>query len=94
MKKYNKKVQQAIDFFFEAGNSVAIIGQGRKMDENSLVLVEKGNYLGFGFFDKAESIGNLESAKNYIKLSKDNRVVQNLINSYLLNPKGAEVLVF
>ena len=63
------------------------------MDERSLVLVENGNYLGFGFFDKSESIANLESAKNYIKVSRDNRVVQNLVNSYLLNPKGAEVVV-
>ncbi len=94
VKKYNKKVQKAVDSFFEKGNSVAIIGQGRKMDESSLVLVENGNYLGFGFFDKSESIADLESAKNYIKISKDNRVVQNLVNSYLLNPKGGEVVVF
>ena len=94
VKKYNKKVQKAVDSFFEKGNSVAIIGQGRKMDEHSLVLVENGNYLGFGFFDKSESIADLESARNYIKVSKDNRVVQNLINSYLLNPKGGEVVVF
>ena len=94
VKKYNKKVQKAVDSFFEKGNSVAIIGPGRKIEENSLVLVENGNYLGFGFFDKSESIADLESARNYIKVSKDNRVVQNLINSYLLNPKGAEVVVF
>ncbi len=94
VKKYHKKVQKAVDSFFEKGNSVAIIGQGRKMDESSLVLVENGNYLGFGFFDKSESIADLESAKNYIKISKDNRVVQNLVNSYLLNPKGGEVVVF
>jgi DNA polymerase-3 subunit epsilon len=92
VKKYNKKLQKAVDSFFEKGNSVAIIGQGRKIDERSLVLVENGNYLGFGFFDKSESIADLEAAKNYIKISKDNRVVQNLINSYLLNPKGAEVV--
>ena len=94
VKKYNKKVQKAVDSFFESGNSVAIIGQGRRADENSLVLVEKGNYLGFGFFNKQEGITDLEAAKNYIKLSKDNRVVQNLVNSYLLNPRGADVVVF
>ncbi len=92
--QYNKKVQNAVDSFFESGNSVAIIGQGRRADENSLVLIEKGNYLGFGFFNKQESIADLEAAKNYIKLSKDNRVVQNLVNSYLRNPRGADVVVF
>ncbi len=93
-KKYNKKVQQAIDSFFESGSSAAIIGQGREDGERSLVLVEKGNYLGFGFYDHQEKISDFESAKNFIRLSKDNRVVQHLVNSYLINPKGVEVVQF
>jgi DNA polymerase-3 subunit epsilon len=93
-KKYNKKVQQAIDSFFESGSSAAIIGQGREDGERSLVLVEKGNYLGFGFYDQQEKISDFESAKNFIRLSKDNRVVQHLVNSYLINPKGVEVVQF
>ncbi len=93
-KKYNKKVQQAIDSFFESGSSAAIIGQGREDGERSLVLVEKGNYLGFGFYDQQKKISDFESAKNFIRLSKDNRVVQHLVNSYLINPKGVEVVQF
>jgi DNA polymerase III subunit epsilon len=94
VKKYNKRAQKSIGSFFEAGESVAIIGQGRKMEEKSLVLVENGNYLGFGFLPKEETIGSMESARNFIKLSKDNRVVQNLVNSYLRNPKAAEIISF
>jgi DNA polymerase-3 subunit epsilon len=94
VKKYNKKAQKAIDSFFEAGHSVAIIGIGRDDGEHSLVVVENGNYLGFGFFDKEESIPDLETAKQFIRLSKDNRVVQNVINSYLLNPRDAKVIPF
>ena len=94
VKEYNKKAQLAADSFFETGNSVAIIGAGRKADEHSLVLVENGNYLGFGFFDKKEPIGNFESARNLIQASRDNKVVQNVINSYLLNPRNDEVITF
>ncbi len=94
VKKYNKRVQKAIDTFFEAGQTVAIVGKGRRPEEKSVVLVENGNYLGFGFFDETESISNLDSAKNFIKPSKDNRVVQNIVNSYLTNPKGVELLSF
>lgn len=94
VKKYNKRVQKAIDTFFEAGQTVAIVGKGRRPEEKSVVLVENGNYLGFGFFDESESISNLDSAKNFIKPSKDNRVVQNIVNSYLTNPKGVELLSF
>jgi len=92
--KYNKRAQKAIDSFFEQGNSLAIIGQGRKATEQSLVLVENGNYVGFGFFDKQERIVDMETAKNFVKTGKENRIVQNLVNSFLVNPKGADVIVF
>jgi DNA polymerase-3 subunit epsilon len=94
VKKYNKRAQKAIDSFFEQGNSLAIIGLGRKATEQSLVLVENGNYVGFGFFDKQERIGDVETARNFVKTGKENRTVQNLVNSFLVNPKGAEVIVF
>ena len=93
-KKYNKKAQRAVESFFEKGESVAIIGHGRRREEKSLVVVERGNYLGFGFFSTEETISDLESAKNYIRLSKDNRAVQNAVNSFLMNPKGNQVLTF
>ncbi len=93
-KKYNKRAQKAVDSFYEQGNSLAIIGRGRVAHENSLVLLENGNYLGFGFFDKNEKIEDIDSARNFIKTGKDNRTVQNLINSFLVNPRGAEVLLF
>ena len=94
VKKYNERAQASIDSFFEAGHSAAIIGQGRELGERSLVLVEKGNYVGFGFYDRQEKISDFESAKSFIRLSKDNRVVQHLVNSYLMNPRGVEVVEF
>jgi DNA polymerase-3 subunit epsilon len=93
-RKYNKRAQKAVDAFFEKGETVAIIGKGRKAEEKSLVLVENGNYLGYGFFPQSDSIADLDSAKGFIKVSKENRVVQNLINSYLMNPRGAEIIAF
>ncbi|MBZ0247271.1 MAG: GIY-YIG nuclease family protein [Cyclobacteriaceae bacterium] len=92
--KYNKRINAAIASFFEEGNSLAIIGKGRKNNERSLVLVENGAYLGFGFIGKHEALADFESAKDFIKIEKENRIVQNLINSYLVNPRDAEVVEF
>lgn len=92
--KYNKRITAAIESFFEEGNSLAIIGAGRKSSERSLVLVENGAYLGFGFIDKQETLADFETAKDFIKIGKENRIVQNLVNSYLVNPRGAEVIAF
>lgn len=94
VKKYNKRVEKVIDAFSSQGSSVAIIGKGRSTEEQSLVLVEKGNYLGFGFFDSQVSIADLESARTYVRKSVETPTVQNLINSYLTNPRGAEVITF
>lgn len=93
-KKYNKRVQKAIAAFRQPGNSVAIIGKGRSADEQSLVLVDKGCFCGFGYFTKNMSISDFESARNFVKIGVETPTVQNLINSYLTNPRGAELLVF
>ena len=94
VKHYNARVEQAIRAFRDEGDTVAIIGKGRNIGEQSLVLVERGSYVGFGFFDREASISDFESAKNYIKPSIETRIVQNLINSYITNPRGLEVVVF
>jgi DNA polymerase-3 subunit epsilon len=93
-KKYNKRADKAIMSFKEDGGTAAIIGRGRNAEEQSLVLVEKGSYVGFGFFDRQASIADFESAKTFIKPSFETPTVQNLINSYLTNPRGAEVVLF
>ena len=80
--------------FHEEGETIAIVGRGRQMEEKSLVLVEKGNYLGFGFLNRDTALYDFEEAKQYIQVNKENRVVQNLINSYLQNPRGAEIIPF
>ena len=92
--KYNRRVEEAVNSFREKGNSVAIIGKGRDVNEHSLVLVEEGSYFGFGFFDRDVSISDVESARNYVRKSVETSTVQNLINSYLMNPRGAEVITF
>jgi DNA polymerase III subunit epsilon len=94
VKRYNKRVYKAIDTFKSTGSSAAIIGKGRNIDEQSLVLVDKGTYCGFGYFGKDVSIADLESARTYVRSSTETPTVQNLINSYLTNPRGAEVVLF
>ena len=94
VQKYNQRVEQAVESFHEKGSSVAIIGKGRHQEEQSLVLVEEGNYFGFGFFGRDESISDMESARNHVRKSVETPAVQNLINSYLMNPRGAELITF
>lgn len=92
--KYNKRIALAIQSFKRKGESVAIISKGRNADERGMVLVENGNYLGFGFVGKDIHVTNFEEARAYVKIGKETPTVQNLINSFLVNPRGAEVIQF
>ena len=47
-----------------------------------------------GFIHKHEALADFESAKRFIEMGRENRTVQNLVNSYLVNPRGAEVIEF
>ena len=92
--QYNKRTRAATGSFSGPANSLAIIGKGRKNNERSLVLVENGAYIGHGFIHKHEALADFESAKRFIEMGRENRTVQNLVNSYLVNPRGAEVIEF
>lgn len=92
--KYNKRVHQAIQSFKGSADTVAILGKGRNTGERGMVLVENGNYLGFGFIERETVVENFETARRYVKTGYQTSTVQNLINSFLVNPRGAEVIQF
>lgn len=92
--EYNIRAQQAIDAFAEKGPSLAVVGHGRHPEEKSVLVVERGVYLGFGYCGSEFSITDIESAKNFIKPAKESRIVQNLINSFLRNPRGGTIVTF
>ncbi len=93
-KKYNSRAQKAIHSFSEQKPTVAIVDKGRRPAEKSVVLMENGNYLGYGFFDEKQDITTLEAARAFIQPAKDNRAIQNIVHAYIANPRGAELLVF
>ena len=91
---YNCRAQGLVDSVLEAGETLALIGRGRQAEERSLVLIENGVFLGYGFYRYDAQVTDFESARGYITTSRENRIVQNLINSFLQNPRDQEVVVF
>lgn len=91
---YNKRIKLSIASFKPEGETVAIVSQGRHDQEHSVVLVEKGSYLGYGFIEKNTAITDFETARSYVKIDKETPIVQNLVTSFLLNPRGAEIIQF
>lgn len=88
---YNERVQLAVDSFTANDKSYAIFGEGRKEDERSIILVEKGLYQGFGFTQQHSKVSYVEDAKLLIDLYKPTTEIENYLESYV-NSMEAEIL--
>jgi len=91
---YNKRVRLAVKSFTEEENSLAILGRGRHAREHSVVLVEHGKYFGFGFVERKLPVDDFQVVRNLIKPGVQTPTVQNLINSYVLNPRGTRIVMY
>jgi len=82
-RSYNARVKKALEAMKSDSITCAIIGDGRNKNENSVVILENGKYLGFGFVDKISRRKSFQSLRKIAELQKDNREVQMIIRSYL-----------
>jgi DNA polymerase III subunit epsilon len=82
--EYNARAQAAIDSFHEYARQTFIIySRGRERGEKTIVCVENGRYLGFGYIDEYAQIRSFEDAKTYIKHYVDNRDIQKIIGQWI-----------
>jgi len=91
---YNRRTQEAIKQFEYIHQNMIILDKGRTMNEKSVVFVENGKYLGFGFIDLTCFGGSMDEFRDCIKTHEDNRDVQKIINGYLLRKKVEQVIKF
>jgi len=94
VESYNQRTAAMIASLHPAGVSAIILGKGRTAEEQSVILVEQGQYLGFGFASIGQSWQNLDDVRPFITSDRDNRVAQSLVSSVLQDPGDGELLVF
>lgn len=80
---YNDRVLEAMHNEEHLGSTYLIQGKGRNDHECSLVLVENGHYLGFGFHPLPLDTRNQEAIRNHINWRPDLPDVQYLIMRHL-----------
>jgi DNA polymerase III subunit epsilon len=90
---YNNRVEEAISTFHECGKSYVIKGKGRRPDEYSVVVVERGKYLGYGFVPHDISINHPEESKDYVNGNWDNQDIQKILESYLRTEGAARNVI-
>jgi len=60
--EYNLRVQKAVDYLrIDFPEDFLLIDQGRSKDEKAVILVEDGQYKGFGYISVENNINDLET---------------------------------
>ncbi len=80
---YNARANELIHNLNFKHQSFFIIDKGRSEDEKSVVKVENGKYIGFGYFNIDWFTDDIEKLSDVIKKYPDNRDVQQIIRTYL-----------
>jgi DNA polymerase-3 subunit epsilon len=83
--KYNLRAKKLIDVCRFGYHNLLIIDEGRNRDEKSVVKIEKGKYIGFGYFTPSYQEYNPDILHECIASYPDNREVQQIIRQYIHN---------
>ena len=80
---YNERAENAIAAFRDETDTYFIVGKGRAGNEKSVIYIDKGHYLGFGFFDADWYNGDPEILIDVIKWRPDTPDVQRILSGYI-----------
>jgi DNA polymerase-3 subunit epsilon len=92
--EYNKRVLDFIQNNSFESNNMVIIDRGRTNSERSAILIEKGVYKGYCFYDLNYQINNIEILRNLIIPMQNNRDTRSIIQSYMRKNKGLKIVKF
>ncbi|MCH2488636.1 MAG: GIY-YIG nuclease family protein [Flavobacteriales bacterium] len=84
---YNERVRDFLNDHSYENQHMLLIDKGRDVDERSVILIENGEYKGFGYYNLNHQINNLEILKSIINPMQNNRDAQHIIQSFLRKGK-------
>lgn len=80
---YNIRVKQAIESLHTSKKNYLIKQSGRTQHEDCFVMVKEGDYHGYGFISKEETVQTIEDAETFLERKKANYHTNQIIKSYL-----------
>ena len=87
VEEYNKRAQHILNQYTFHKPDFAIIERGRKPEENALILIENGHYVGFGYFDCADNFSTREEISGIVKRSLYYPDSDSLVQNWLRKSK-------
>ena len=91
---YNKRVEAALESMQFKHDNFLILGEGRSIEEMSVVQIEKGKYKGYGFVDKEFANDGIETLIDAVHPRMDNRDVQRILRHFVNQGKTKKILPY
>jgi len=91
---YNKRAETLLDSLQLDRGNLLIIDSGRDADEKSLVRIEKGIYMGYGYLSVNDSYLGIDEMLECIQPALDNRDVRQILRNWLKNNKVEKILYY
>lgn len=91
---YNKRAESLLDSLkLERGN-VLIIDRGRDPEERSLIRIEKGMYMGFGYISLNDTYLTIDQMLDSVYPALDNRDIRQILKNWLRNNTVEKMLYY
>ncbi len=94
VKSYNYRVHQSLKGMKYPAANFLIIGEGRTAGEQSILCVENNCFVGFGYFEQAETYNNIEDIKNGLQQLSPKPEIDGIVRAYLKRNKLDRVVKF
>ena len=91
---YNKRAEALLNNLKLDRGNVLIIDNGREPDERSLVRIEKGMYMGYGYLSINESYLGIDQMLDCIQPALDNRDIRQILKNWLKSNKVEKMLYY
>lgn len=88
VKDYKERFNKALDKIVTQQSTYYLTEKTSDGENDSLVVFEKGKYLGYGIKPRKKNIKNIEEAKNLIQYGYDDQDIRGIIESYVKRKKG------
>jgi DNA polymerase-3 subunit epsilon len=91
---YNKRAEALLDSLQLDRGNLLIIDSGRDPEERSLVRIEKGMYMGYGYLSVNEAYLGIEEMLDCIQPALDNRDIRQILRNWLKKNKVEKILYY
>ena len=91
---YNIRAEQALKSMEFQSPNILILDKGRCAEERSVVLIENGRYMGYGFVEMEIGINDPAALYDYIIPAADNREIRRIIRDFTRRNKVEKILTF